>query len=58
MSGTKVNGSFAGTRIVDMIVVVTAGVFFANAIFFAPADRVETVSILAAEVEAPVTATN
>lgn len=49
----KVNSSFAGTRAIDMVVVMLAGVFFANVIFYAPAERSETISFYAAEIEAP-----
>lgn len=49
----KVDNSFAGTRAIDLVVVMLAGVFFANVIFYAPAERSETVSFYAAELEAP-----
>ena len=52
MSANRINGSFAGTRIVDVVVVMIASLFFVNVIFFAPTDQSETVSIYAAELQA------
>ena len=52
MSNATANATFTGTRTIDVIVVMVAGLFFANTLM-QPADRSEAIQIYAAEVQAP-----